>query len=93
MVKEVNASHLLVKNEKKAKEILELIRGGETFEAMAKKYSLCPSKSKGGALGWFGRSQMVPEFEKAAFDGQPGTVVGPVRTEFGWHLIKVVDKR
>ncbi|MDI3482400.1 MAG: peptidyl-prolyl cis-trans isomerase [Candidatus Methanomethylophilaceae archaeon] len=93
MVKQVRASHILVQSEKKAKEIMEFVNGGETFESMAKKYSECPSAKNGGDLGWFGRGKMVPEFENAAFKAKPGTVVGPVRTQFGWHLIMVTDTK
>jgi peptidyl-prolyl cis-trans isomerase C len=88
---EVNAAHILVETEKKALEIRERVYGGESFADMAKKYSSCPSGKKGGDLGWFGRNQMVAEFEKAAFAGKKGEVVGPVRTKFGWHLILVKD--
>ena len=91
MVKEINAAHILVDTEKKAKELRERIIGGELFADMAKKYSSCPSGKKGGDLGWFGRGQMVPEFESAAFAGAKGAVVGPVRTKFGWHLILIKD--
>lgn len=91
MAKQVNAAHILVDTEKKAKEIQERVYGGEKFAEMAKKYSKCPSGRNGGDLGWFGRGQMVPEFENAAFAGSKGAVVGPVRTEFGWHLILIKD--
>ena len=72
---------------------MERIKSGERFEDLAKKYSQCPSKAKGGQLGWFGPGQMVPEFEKAAFAGEKGKIVGPVKTQFGWHIIKVNDTR
>ncbi len=91
MAKQVNASHILVESEKEATKIVERLNGGERFEDLAKKYSKCPSGKKGGALGWFGRNQMVAEFEHAAFKSEPGNVVGPVRTNFGWHLILVND--
>ncbi len=93
MVKQVNASHILVDKEKKAKEIHERINGGEIFEDMAKKYSNCPSGKKGGSLGWFKEGAMVKEFDKAAFGGQEGTVIGPIHTQFGWHLIKINGKK
>jgi len=91
MVKEVSAAHILVETEKKAAELKERIIGGEKFAEMAKKYSKCPSGRKGGDLGWFGRGDMVREFENAAFTADKGAVVGPVRTQFGWHLILVKD--
>ncbi|MCL2712261.1 MAG: peptidyl-prolyl cis-trans isomerase [Methanomassiliicoccaceae archaeon] len=93
MTKQVSAAHILVETEKKASELKERIHGGESFADIAKKYSSCPSGKKGGELGWFGRDQMVKEFEKAAFSGKKGEVVGPVRTEFGWHLILIKDLR
>lgn len=93
MVKQVNAAHILVDTEKKAKEIVAMIDGGESFATMARKYSKCPSGKDGGVLGWFGKGQMVPEFEMAAFASAPGSVAGPVRTQFGWHLIMVQDTK
>ncbi|HPS90734.1 MAG TPA: peptidylprolyl isomerase [Methanothrix sp.] len=94
MVKEVHAAHILCKTEKKAKEIAEkLASGQESFAEMARKYSQCPSGKSGGDLGWFGKNRMVPEFEKAAFEGEKGKILGPVKTQFGYHLIKVLDKK
>ena len=93
MVSKVHAAHILVRSEPKAKEIMEKIRAGESFSALAAQFSECPSKKNGGDLGWFSRGQMVREFERAAFDGEKGAVVGPVKTEFGWHVIKVLDKK
>ena len=91
MAKEVSAAHILVDTEKKAKEIREMIYGGEKFSDLAKKYSSCPSKKNGGDLGWFSRGDMVKEFENAAFSADKGAIVGPVRTQFGWHLIYIKD--
>ena len=93
MVKKVSAAHILVKGQGKADELMEKINSGGSFAEIAKEYSECPSKKRGGDLGWFSRGQMVREFENAAFNGEKGVVVGPVKTEFGWHLIKVVDKK
>jgi peptidyl-prolyl cis-trans isomerase C len=93
MVKEVHAAHILVKNDKKAKEVLDKLSKGQSFAEMARKYSQCPSSKTGGDLGWFGKGRMVPEFEKVAFEGEKGKVLGPVKTQFGYHLIKVLDKR
>ncbi len=93
MTKQVHAAHILVKSEKKAKEVLERISKGESFAEMARKYSDCPSAKNKGDLGWFGKGRMVPEFERAAFDGEKGKVVGPVKTDFGYHLIKILDKK
>lgn len=91
MAKQVNAAHILVKTEQEAKQLKSKIEAGEKFADLAKKHSICPSGKKGGDLGWFGRGDMVREFENAAFGAQKGAVVGPVKTEFGWHLILVKD--
>ena len=89
----VSAKHILVESEEKCNEILAAITNGEkTFEDAAKESSTCPSGQKGGDLGTFGKSQMVPEFEQAAFEAEIGQVVGPVKTQFGFHLIKVEAK-
>ena len=93
MVKEVHAAHILVKGEPKAKEICEKIKAGDSFSNLAMQFSECPSKKRGGDLGWFGRGRMVREFENAAFSGEKGAVLGPVKTQFGWHIIKVLDKK
>lgn len=93
-ISEVRASHILVKTQDEAIKIKKDIDAGTiSFEEAAKKYSLCPSKAQGGDLNYFGRGMMVKPFEQAAFDGEIGKVSDPVETQFGWHLIKVVDKR
>jgi peptidyl-prolyl cis-trans isomerase C len=88
----VTASHILVDSEEVAKEALEALNNGESFEEVAKKYSSCPSAQNGGDLGNFTRGKMVPEFEAAAFDLNVGEVSEPVQTQFGYHIIKVTDK-
>ena len=93
MVKKVHAAHILVGGEGKAKELSDKINSGGSFAELARAYSECPSKKRGGDLGWFGRGMMVREFENAAFNGEKGTVIGPVKTEFGWHLIRIIDKK
>ena len=93
MAKSVNAAHILVNSEKDAQNILARLEKGESFEALAKRFSKCPSKSKGGNLGWFNKGEMVPEFENAAFNGNKGEVVGPVKTQFGYHLILIKDMK
>ncbi|ODS38044.1 peptidylprolyl isomerase [Candidatus Altiarchaeales archaeon WOR_SM1_SCG] len=93
MVKKVHAAHILVGGEGKAKELSDKINSGGSFAELARAYSECPSKKRGGDLGWFGRGMMVREFENAAFNGEKGTVAGPVKTEFGWHLIRIIDKK
>ena len=83
------ANHILVDTLEEATRIAHEIREGLDFKEAAKKYSNCPSSSQGGALGSFGRGQMVPEFEKAAFSMEPGTISDPVQTQFGYHLIEL----
>lgn len=89
----VTAKHILVASEEEAKKVEEEIASGSiTFEDAANKYSSCPSKEQGGNLGSFSKGMMVPEFEEAAFNSEIGTVSEPVKTQFGYHLIKVEDK-
>lgn len=88
----VSAAHILVDTEEKAKVVMEEIAGGKDFAEAAGEYSSCPSKERGGDLGTFGKGQMVPEFEEAAFGAPAGEVVGPVQTQFGFHLIKVGEQ-
>lgn len=83
------ASHILVDSEDEANKILEEINNGLDFAEGARKYSNCPSKNSGGALGEFSQGKMVPEFEKAVFSMKPGEISNPVKTQFGYHLIKV----
>ncbi len=91
---EVAARHILVDNEEKAIEILAKIKAGGDFAALAKENSTdTGSKEQGGFLGYFGRGQMIPEFEKAAFTMIEGQVSEPVKTNFGWHIIKLEDRR
>ncbi len=89
MATEVRASHILVSTEPEATNLLNQINGGKKFEKLAKKHSQCPSGKKGGDLGFFTRGKMVPEFENAAFNMNVGQVSPPVKTAFGYHLIKV----
>ena len=89
----VNASHILVDSEEKANEILASINAGEiSFEDAARENSSCPSSQQGGNLGDFGRGQMVPEFDTACFEMEEGEVRGPVKTQFGYHLIRLNKK-
>jgi len=90
---QVRASHILVKTANEAMQIKKEIDNGGDFEYYARLYSLCPSASKGGDLGYFGRGQMVPEFERKAFTLPVGEVSTPVFSPFGWHLIKVTDRK
>ncbi len=93
MAKGIRASHILVGSEKDAQKIMDRLEKGEDFAALAKRFSKCPSKSKGGDLGWFGKGQMVKEFEDAAFAAPEGKPVGPVKTEFGYHIILVTGTK
>lgn len=91
---EIRASHILVDTEDEAKEILAKIKDGADFEELAKKYSKDPgSKELGGDLGYFAEGKMVPEFEEAAFALKPGEVSEIVKSEYGYHIIKVTGKR
>ena len=92
MVKKVHAKHILVKTEEEANAILYDLKNGQEFEEIAKEKSTCPSGKKGGDLGWFGKGMMVKEFETAAFELKPGELSKPVKTQFGWHIIKVIEK-
>jgi len=97
----IRARHVLIKVEKDANEaawaaalkkidlVKEKLDGGADFEKVAAEYSDCPSKAKGGDLGWNGRGGWVKEFEEAAWGAKVGELVGPVRTDFGYHLIEV----
>jgi len=93
-VTEVRASHILVSSMQQAEQIRkDIINGEGSFEYYAKLYSKCPSGQNGGDLGYFRRGQMVPQFEVAAFNLPVGEISKPVWTQFGWHLIKVTDRR
>lgn len=90
MLREVRASHILVKSEDEAKKLLEEIKGGKSFADAAKEVSLCPSGRDGGDLGFFKKGVMVKPFEDAAFAMKEiGEISDPVQTQFGWHLIQL----
>ena len=86
----VTASHILVNQEFEVKDLQKKLAEGVSFEELARDYSTCPSGKDGGSLGEFGKGMMVPTFEKAAFALLPGEISEPVRTQFGFHLIKRV---
>ena len=90
---EWRASHILVKDRRQADEILRKVKQGGSFEALAREHSTCPSKSRGGDLGWFGPGKMVAAFENACKRLSPGSVSDLVSTSFGYHIIKVTGKR
>ena len=91
MPDKIHCAHILVKTEQEANLVLDQLNKGESFSKIAIEKSLCPSKRKGGDLGTFGRGMMVREFEKAAFALQRGQTSQPVKTEFGWHIIKRLE--
>lgn len=91
---QIKASHILVAKEDQAKEIYELLVHDGDFAELAKKHSLDPgSKVNGGDLGFFGKGRMVPPFEQAAFALKDGEISEPVKSQFGWHIIKVTDRK
>lgn len=86
------ASHILVNSEEKAQELKSAIEGGADFAQLAKENSSCPSSHQGGELGSFGRGQMVAEFDEVVFSAPVGVVQGPVKTQFGYHLVLVTER-
>lgn len=91
---EVEASHILVETEEQAQALADQVRDGEDFAKLAAEHSKDPgSKANGGKLGYFGKGQMVKEFDEAAFSLEKGEVSKPVKSQFGWHVIKVEDRR
>jgi len=90
---EVHARHILVESEDEAKAVKEELNKGADFAELAKKKSKDPGASDGGDLGFFTKDQMVPEFSAVAFVLEPGKVSDPVKSQFGWHIIKVEEKR
>jgi peptidyl-prolyl cis-trans isomerase C len=90
-VKKVQARHILVASKELAEEIKKKVDDGGDFSKLAEEFSECPSKKRGGDLGWFGKGAMVRPFEVAAFSADEGAIVGPVKTEFGYHIIYVYE--
>lgn len=86
------ARHILVENEQVCKELKREIEEGADFAAIAKEHSSCPSSAQGGDLGEFGPGMMVPEFDKVVFSAPVGIVQGPVKTQFGYHLLEVTSR-
>ena len=87
-----SARHILVDSEAKCLEIKKKIAEGADFADMAKKHSSCPSGRSGGALGSFTPGQMVPEFDRVVFKEAVGVVHGPVKTQFGFHLVEITSR-
>jgi peptidyl-prolyl cis-trans isomerase C len=87
-----SARHILVDSQQACQTLKDEIAGGADFAAMAKQHSKCPSGKQGGELGEFGPGQMVPEFDKVVFSATVGEVQGPIKTQFGWHLVEVTSR-
>ncbi|MEK9629416.1 MAG: peptidylprolyl isomerase [Nitrospinota bacterium] len=87
-----SARHILVKTEEACVDLKNQIEGGADFADLAKKHSECPSGNDGGALGEFSPGQMVPEFDTVVFNDEVGKVHGPVKTQFGYHLIEITSR-
>lgn len=92
-VDEVRAAHILVETEEEARELRAKLDEGADFAKLAEEHGTDGTASRGGDLGWFVHSEMVPQFAEAVFAMEPGTVTGPVETDFGWHLIKLDERR
>lgn len=91
---QVHARHILVATQEEAEAVLKRLEAGEDFAALAAELSTDPSnKDEGGDLGWFGRGMMVPEFEQAAYEGEIGLYPEPVQTDFGYHVIEVLERQ
>jgi peptidyl-prolyl cis-trans isomerase C len=87
------ARHILVEDEQVCKDLKDQITNGDTtFDEAAKSYSQCPSGDEGGDLGSFGQGQMVPEFDKVVFNDEIGVVHGPIKTQFGYHLLEITSR-
>jgi len=87
-----SARHILVSSEEQCSQLKTDIENGADFTALAKEHSSCPSGSQGGELGEFGPGQMVKEFDEVVFSAPVGTVQGPVKTQFGYHLLEVTKR-
>ncbi|WP_434339665.1 peptidylprolyl isomerase [Motilimonas cestriensis] len=87
-----SARHILVETERQCNELKAQIENGADFADLAKQFSSCPSGAQGGELGEFGPGMMVPEFDKVVFSAPVNTVQGPVRTDFGYHLLEVTSR-
>ena len=90
---ELKVSHILVATEEKAEEVAQKLEDGDDFVEVARQYSVGPSGPKGGELGYIRRAQVVPEFAEAAFDLDDGEISDPIKTQFGWHVILVTERR
>ena len=86
------ARHILVASKEACENLKMQIEGGVDFAACAREHSLCPSKNQGGSLGDFGPGQMVKEFDEVVFSGEIGKVHGPIKTQFGYHLVEITNR-
>lgn len=89
---EATARHILVSTEEQCQQLKDEIAAGADFAEIAKQHSSCPSGAQGGDLGSFGPGMMVPEFDKVVFSADVNTVQGPVKTQFGYHLLEVTSR-
>ncbi|NKB78121.1 MAG: peptidylprolyl isomerase [Gammaproteobacteria bacterium] len=89
---QASARHILVETESQCQTLKQKIESGEKFTDLASAHSLCPSGKQGGSLGTFGKGQMVPEFDAVVFSGDIGVVHGPIKTQFGYHLVEVQSR-
>ncbi|WP_207063313.1 peptidylprolyl isomerase [Motiliproteus sp. SC1-56] len=87
------ARHILVEDEQQCRDLKAQIEAGADFADLARQHSKCPSGRQGGDLGSFGRGQMVPEFDQVVFSADIGSVEGPVKTQFGYHLLEVTSRQ
>jgi peptidyl-prolyl cis-trans isomerase C len=86
------ARHILVDSEELCLDLKQQIDDGADFAALAREHSRCPSGRRGGDLGEFGPGQMVPEFDRVVFEEMVGGAHGPVKTQFGWHLVEITER-
>ena len=91
-MKKATARHILVKTVEQCEELKSKIEAGADFADMAKQHSTCPSGRQGGNLGEFTPGQMVKEFDEVVFSGEVNKVLGPVKTQFGFHLIEITSR-
>ncbi|NQT33300.1 MAG: peptidylprolyl isomerase [Candidatus Omnitrophica bacterium] len=87
-----SARHILVESQETCEELKKKIESGDDFAKIAAEHSQCPSGKQGGDLGEFGPGQMVPEFDEVVFTGEVGKILGPVKTNFGYHLIEITNR-
>jgi len=92
VAKKASARHILVSTKEACEKLKNQIAAGADFTVLAKKHSQCPSGKEGGNLGEFGPGQMVPEFDKIVFTGEVGKVHGPIKTQFGYHLVEITSR-